>query len=77
MTDVPQPKTEVQWLSFKTLESLPEGRWGTERGQTGRESHDSVLRGRERELPERKRNPKGEEGGKFRSENRQIFSRTV
>lgn len=76
MTDVPKPKTEIQRLSFKTLEGLPEGRWGTERGKTGRASRDSVLRGCEREMTERERNFKGEEGGKFRSENGQIFSRT-
>lgn len=77
MTEVPKMKTEIQRLPFQTLEGLPEGRWETERGKMGREGHDSVMRERGRELTERKRNPEGEEGGKFRSENGQIFSRTV
>lgn len=49
MTEVPKPKMEIQRSSFKTLEGLPEGGWETEKGKMGREGHDSVMRGRERD----------------------------
>lgn len=62
---------------FQDIGGFAWGRMGNRERKDGKRrpwfSHEGTWKG----LTERKRNPKGEEGGKFRSENGQIFSRTV